>query len=265
MKTNVRQCFLTLTTLTALALSSAAVTSRAGDLYYTDSQAKVFRINPNGGRHLVATVNTPTGLAFDSSGDLFVTDYQDNLIYRFDARGARTVFARNRLLSNPSGLAFDSAGNLWVAHNGIVPGITKITPDGTKTLFAQKVEPTELAFDTAGNLYATDFLRNVVFKYTPDGSRTTFAGGFGQPVGLAFDAEGNLYVSDLVDLAIYKISPDGTKSIFATGLSQPLGITFDPEGNLYVADYPNILKIAPDGTKTVLLSHVVPTCLAFRP
>ena len=265
MKIKMRGSFPAAAALAALAFTLITVTATAGDLYYTDSRSKIFRINSNGVRHLVAHLRTPSGLAFDSSGDLFVADYEGSNIYRFDANRDRTLFASNRLISNPSALIFDSAGNLWVAHNGSDPGITKIAPDGTKTQFARHIEPSGLAFDADGNLYADDFLRNVVFKYTPDGTRSIFAHGFGQPVDLAFDADGNLYVSDLGNLAIYKITPDGSKSTFAEGLSQPIGLTFDSDGNLYVADYPDILEIDPDGNQTIVLSQGAPNYLKFRP
>ncbi len=46
-------------------------------------------------------------------------------------------------------------------------------------------------------------------------------------------APGDLYVSDASG-TIFKFSPSGTKSTFATGLSGRNGLAFDRTGNLFV-------------------------------
>ena len=57
-----------------------------------------------------------------------------------------------------------------------------------------------------------------------------------QAGGLAFDGAGTLYVADEDKHAVFKYTPDGTKSTFATRLNHPLGLSFDGEGNLFVSD-----------------------------
>jgi hypothetical protein len=56
----------------------------------------------------------PAEMAFDSTGNLFVSDYFGNYITKFAPDGTGSVFATG--LSTPSGLAFDKAGNLYVAN-----------------------------------------------------------------------------------------------------------------------------------------------------
>lgn len=51
---------------------------------------------------------------------------------------------------------------------------------------------------------------------------------------LAFDAAGNLFVG--AGHSVFKYTPDGTKSTFATGLKYPLGLCFDGKGNPFVLD-----------------------------
>ena len=54
----------------------------------------------------------PTGLAFDSSGNLYVSnDGGSGVIDKFDTTGHMTIFASG--FSHPHGLAFDSNGNLF--------------------------------------------------------------------------------------------------------------------------------------------------------
>jgi hypothetical protein len=47
--------------------------------------------------------------------------------------------------------------------------------------------PFGLAFDSAGNLYEASFGDNTIFKFTPDGTRSTFASGISNPSFLAFE------------------------------------------------------------------------------
>src|SRR5258705_34732 len=80
-----------------------------------------------------------------------------------------------------------------------------------------------------------------------------------QAGALAIDAAGNLFLSD--EHSIYKFAPDGTKSTFATGLDHPTGLAADAAGSVYVtvvtapdASSHAILKFGPDGTKSTFTS-----------
>ena len=84
-------------------------------------------------------LNTPNGLAFDSSGDLWVSDSSNNRVLEYKApspqhEAASLVIGQSSFtsgaliaasatsLDSPYGLALDSSGNLWVAdlQNGRV-------------------------------------------------------------------------------------------------------------------------------------------------
>jgi len=116
--------------------------------------------------------------------------------------------------------------------------IFKFTPAGTKSTFASGLNsPYGLAFDGSGNLFEADYNSGTIFKFTPDGTKSTFASGLNTPIGLAFDSSGNLFVADQGSNTIFKFTPAGTKSTFASGLSGPVGLAFDSSGNLFEADY----------------------------
>ena len=139
-------------------------------------------------------------------------------------------------LNGPFALAFDGSGNLFVAEQS-TGTIFKFTPNGTKSTFASGLGVLfALAFDTSGNLYAVDEGSGSIFKFTPDGVKSTFVSGIGSPVSLAFDSGGNLFVGDQVANAIFKFAPDGTKTTFTSGLNDPVGLAFDSAGNLFVAE-----------------------------
>ena len=112
-----------------------------------------------------------------------------------------------------------------------------------------------------GDLYVSDFGSGTIFRFSPTGTRTTFASGLDAPAGLAFDKSGNLFVAELGPGNILKFTPAGIKSNFAAGLDNPISLAFDTSGNLFVADTGQggdfdgaIFKFTPAGTKTVFAS-----------
>ena len=68
--------------------------------------------------------------------------------------------------------------------------------------------------------------------------------------GMAFDADGNLFLAAAE--SVFRFAPDGTKTTFATGLTNATSLTFDRKGNLFVADTGSktAYRFAPDGTKS---------------
>jgi len=60
--------------------------------------------------------------------------------------------------------------------------------------------------------------------------------GRNAPKGMAFDSAGNLLVANPATGRIFKFTPHGSRSTFASGLTHPFGIAFDNTGNLFVAE-----------------------------
>ena len=65
-------------------------------------------------------LNRPYGLAFDSSGNLYAANNNNNTINKFNSSGAYVSSGSipSTNLLNPLGLAFDSSGNLYAANLG---------------------------------------------------------------------------------------------------------------------------------------------------
>src|SRR5204862_157942 len=80
-----------------------------------------------------------------------------------------------------------------------------------------------------GDLYEADNSSNTIFKFAPDGTKSTFASGLNRPFGLAFDGSGNLFEADQGSGTIFVFTPFGTKSTFVSGLSGPSGLAFEFE------------------------------------
>lgn len=204
-------------------------------------------------------LDSPSGLAFDGAGNLYVASWHNSSIEKFNSSGGvlssnGTVFATrlsSQQLISPLALAFDAAGDLYVANSGNT--IEKFSYSGgalssTGTVFENSGTQTGiegLAFDSVGNLYGANFNNNIIVKFNTAGIRTVFANsGLDSPSGLTFDSKGNLYVAnsggDTIEefrLSGGVLSSNGT--VFASGLFNPVGLAFDGAGNLYVGNMGN--------------------------
>ena len=198
--------------------------------------------------------NTPTYLAFDGNGNLFVADSGNDTI---------------RKLTFTVGTGWTSTTFAGTAGTA---GSTNAT--GTAASFNS---PNGLAIDTSNNIYVADTSNDLIRKITSGGVVTTFAGvagsagttngaaasaKFSSPTGVAVDSSGNVYVADQANNLIREISAGTVSTIagvttaaFADGIgtagqfNAPGGIAVDGSGNLYVADILDsaIRKIIPFG------------------
>ena len=214
----------------------------------------IYKIGPNGVPSAFASgLKGPLGLAFDSTGNLFVAGF-DGAILKFTPNHVRTTFALG--LNQPEGLAFDSADNLFVTDGG---NIYKFSAQGAGTTFASGLgQGAGLAFDSADNLFVADQLNGKVYEFTPGGVQTTFASELSSPFDLAFDNAGNLFVTDWGSGGhIYKFTAAGARSTFAE-LGAPEGLAFDDAGNLFVVDEDtgNIFMFTPAGVRSTFAEAV---------
>ncbi len=205
-----------------------------------------------------AYFDTPTGLAVDSFGDVFVADQRNNQIRRVTPAGVVTTFAGATTAGSANGtgtaarfdsplsITIDSADNLYVGDldNGT---IRKITPGGVVTtlagtagaLYVPRHSVNRLTFDSLGNLFASTNGRTII-KITSAGAISQFAGftlqagftngtgtgaRFTNPAGLTVDAGDNIYVADTDGYSIRRITPAGVVSTYAGSTSGAPGST----------------------------------------
>ncbi len=157
-----------------------------------------------------AQFSSPSGVAVDSSGNVYVTDKGNNTIRMITPTG---------VVSTLAGLAGS-------------PGST----DGTGSA-AQFNSPVGVAVDDAGNVYVADTGNDTIRKITPAGVVSTLAGSagfagsadgtggaarFNSPGGVALDDAGNVYVADTGNDTIRKITPAGVVTTLA-GAAGSLG------------------------------------------
>ena len=190
-----------------------------------------------------ATLNQPSGLAFDSAGDIFIADSANNLILEVDLKGIISTVAgtgeqgfggdggaaTSALLDTPIGVAIDAAGNIYIAdtHNNRIrrvsagmittiagSGVAGFSGDGAAATAAALDLPTAIAIDTNSNIYIADTENHRIRKIT--GTTISTVAGNGEQV---YSGDGGLAT--------------------AAGLDSPNGIAVDAAFNLYIGDTHN--------------------------
>jgi hypothetical protein len=159
-----------------------------------------------------ATFNKPTGIARDTSGNLYVADMGNNQVRKITKAGVVSLFA---------GSASGTAG--FANGTGSAASFNK---------------PFALTTDRIGNVYVADTGNNIIRKITPAGVVTTLAGSgvaglkdttvglaatFNGLGGIDIDQQGNLYVSDANNNRVRKIVTTG----YTITPALPTGLRFD--------------------------------------
>jgi len=211
----------------------------------------------DGGPATRAALNSPSGVAVDSFGNIFIADTDNHRVRKVSRDGnintvAGTgvagsaidgILAISAPLNGPRGLAVDSSGTLYIADSGN-HRVRKVTPDGR-------------IFSVAGNGSAA---------YSGDGGPAV-AAGLVEPVAVAVDAAGNVYIADKGGHRVRRVGANGLISTFAgtgspeysgdsmpasrSGLNEPSGVATDAGGNVYIADSINQRVRVVDSSGTI--------------
>ena len=200
--------------------------------------------------------------------------------------------ASDALLGKTNGVVLDSAGNLYIGET--YKGLRKVDTQGIISTLGSGMGPFGVAVDNSGNIYVADNLGNLVWKVTPSGTTSIFAGsrteGFNgdggpaakawldTPYGVAVDQSGNVYIADSQNNRIRKVDTKGIITTFAgtnkpgysgdggpaisSQLYAPWGVAVDNSGNLFIADYQNgvVRKVDTKGIITTVAGNGSAAC-----
>jgi sugar lactone lactonase YvrE len=239
---------------------------------------------------------SPSDVAVDANGTVYVADSSNNRIVKITAAGEFSILAgsgspgsadgvaANASFNTPSGIAVDANGDIYVADSAN-DNIRKITPAGVVTtlagagpdvvanrsgwidgaaLDARFRYPSSVAVDLNGNVFVSDIDNNRIRKITPGGIVSTLAGqdsigytdgtgsaaSFGSIWDIAVDSSGNVYAAEYRYNLIRKITPAGVvttlagsgsrASVDGTGpaasFDKPIGVAVDAGGNVFVSE-----------------------------
>ena len=205
--------------------------------------------NPN--FTLVGVDVTPTKMARDAAGNLFIVNTAANNVIKWTAATQKlTPIATGR--GGPTDVVFDHAGNLYVANRFGSVDKWDSTGENHSTIalgsFAQ-YEPDAIAVSDSGDIYFADSFNHGLFKWNSATQQTTvvYQSVF-EPTGLLFDGPDNLY---LADGGIIRInSTTGAATVVSQNLAT--GLAFDADGKLLISDGRNntILKWDPATEQT---------------
>ena len=240
-----------------------------GSLYIADSASDVVRrVRMDGSSFTVAgtgghgfsgdqglatsaELSTPFGIGFDTLGNFYIADTDNNRIRKVDTNGVITTVA----------------GNGTPGYNG----------DVIAAMEAELHQPTSVVFDGSGNMFIADFGNNRVRRVT-NGVITTVAGAgtniaLNGPIGLAFDQNGDILIADAGNHRVLSLAPNGIAMPVAGGGSAPaaggggaataatLGVVYgvgaDIQGNVYFSDVSNnvVQKVSPSGLLSTIAGN----------
>ncbi len=254
-------------TQTSIYLPSGLAVDAAGNLYLADSiNNRIRKVDAatqnittiagngyagstgDGGPATSAEITTPSGIALDGAGNLYIADTGNNTIRRVDAL---------------SGVITTVAGT---------PGTSGYTGDGGLATSATLRSPQAIALAPDGDLVIADTANAAVRVLTAsDGKIQTIAGtgtpGFNgdgvtatsaqlnDPSGVAIRQDGAIAIADLSNNRVRLVTVGGTISTIAGNgtpgysgdgssatqaeLQGPAAVVFDPAGDLLIADNSN--------------------------
>jgi sugar lactone lactonase YvrE len=207
-----------------------------------------------------ASLNSPSGVAVDRAGNVYIADSGNNRIRKVGESGVITTIGGTGTpgfsgddglvsaaqLNYPSAVASDSAGTLYVVDAGN-QRIRRIDPRGIITTIAGTGTP---GFSGDGG----------------DASKAQLSG----PTGVAVDNKDSVYIADRGNHRIRKVDSSGIITTYAgtstagfagdggnataAQLNYPFGVATDAVGNVYIADSANqrVRKVTRSGIITTI-------------
>ncbi|MNR88781.1 Serine/threonine-protein kinase PknD [compost metagenome] len=211
-------------------------------LYVAKNDGTVSRYNLNAtsaGADL-PNLPSPTALAFDYAGNLYVAlDGDQDRVRRVEFNANGTVKATQdwAYVSDPQGLSVDSGGALYIA-SAKDDLVYRVLPNLSMSVFARVPNPSSLMLDESGYLFVASDSQHQIYRVSPLGDIKPYAFGISHPRGVAVDASGRLYVSLSQSNAVLKVEPNGGNGYrtlpFLTGIANPHSVTWR-NNRLYVA------------------------------
>jgi uncharacterized protein YjdB len=277
-------CVSMISTIGSVGFSQGLSTDKKGNIYYLESiPGVIYKMDTagivthvagvgtpgysgDGGYAMLAEFYSPTDVAVDAVGNMYVADYYNFRVRKIDTNGIITTFA-----------------GMGPVDHGILDG------DGALAIL-HKCHPWGVCIDHQQNVLVAD-MDNVIYKITPDGLMYTIAGtgtfahtGDGGlataaqlagPSDVAVDDSDNIYIIEgmgsvrkvsaatgiittIAGTGVWGFSGDGGPAISAQ-MDYTTSACVDHLGNVYICDVGNhrIRKVSADGIISTLTGNGV--------
>jgi len=173
-------------------------------------QMRAFAAAAGTQRSIGSGLKTPTGLAVDYAGRVFVADTGHNRVVVIDKQNNQSVFASG--LQNPQAVSVDPFGNLWITDTGrgvvYKYAATDDGSTGTRTIFKDHLDhPSGVAVDASGNVFITNTGKNEVLQYRANGDEVKVSGEFAHPTAIAVNGSGHAIVANQETSEVMIITP----------------------------------------------------------
>lgn len=222
-----------------------------------------------------AAFHTPSALARDGEGNLYVADTGNHAIRKVTPQGVVTTLAgtgeagfrdgaaAQAQFDGPIGVAVDGTGRVYVAdtYNDRIrvisrDGVVSTLAGGDRPGFfdgtggeANFDTPTGIAVDATGVVWVADLRNDAIRRISPQGAVTTLSlqpdlptgGGPRRPLSLALTHDGQLYVGELYSGRVMQVMRDGRWHALAghapgQRLSRAAGLAVDAAGDVHFTD-----------------------------
>ena len=108
-------------------------------------------------------IPSPTGIAADNSGNLYVAGFSDNIIFKITPSGERIIFLKDKRLNGPIGLVSDTAENLYIANYN-ADNVLKVTPKGQVSILIENILKPYGLYITNGTLFVSSQGSNAIIR-----------------------------------------------------------------------------------------------------
>jgi len=215
---------------------------KTGDVFAGVNNGNVQHYDGNG--NLLETLNTgsgsyTTGMAFDLSGNLYVTTFSSNTVAKFNNMGV-SLGSFGSGYSSPESILFDSIGNVYVGN--LYNGIRKFDSNGNflETVYTSRTDWMDLSKDQCTMLITsegTTIKRYNVCTKTP---LSDFATGLTNAYALRILSDGSVLVADKDNIKRFNSGGTLIQTYDATGQNGWFALNLDPDGSsFWSGDYGN--------------------------
>jgi streptogramin lyase len=227
--------------------SAYAQAWNVGDIFASVSDGKVEHYDSN--LNFIQTLDTgstgayTTGMAFDASLNLYVTDFSNALIHRFDATtaGYMGTFGSPDANSSCESLVFDSSGGLYVGQADGTRDIMKFSAGGG---FLARYDVAtqdrgsdwiDLAADQTTMYYTSEDRGILRYDIANDTQLTDFAtlAGAGRAYALRILADGGVLVADTYDIKRLDAAGNVIQTYDVSGQDGWFALNLDPNGTSF--------------------------------